>query len=95
MYSDKSVISALSSGYVGNVGAGKGVGDVVISGETVSLSISDADGVPAQAVKDKSITHDRTNDIIFFIIFLPFVINNYLTDSPFLNQKHFPFSKSP
>ena len=91
MYSDKSEISTLSSGYVGNVGAGEGV----ISGEAVALLILEDDGVAAQAVKDKSIVHDRTNDIIFFIIFLPFVINNYLTDSPFLNQKHFPFSKSP
>ena len=91
MYSDKSEISTLSSGYVGNVGAGEGV----ISGEAVALLILEDDGVAAQAVKDKSITHDRTNDIIFFIIFLPFIINNYLTDSPFLNQKHFPFSKSP
>ena len=78
---------------MGNTGVGEG--EAVTSGGVVSFSIPDEDGVTAQAVKDKSIVHDRTNDIIFFIIFLPFVINNYLTDSPFLNQKHFPFSKSP
>ena len=69
MYSDKSEISALSSGYVGNVGAGEGVGDAVISGEAVALLILEDDGVAAQAVKDKSITPDRIYDIIFFIVF--------------------------
>lgn len=54
---------------MGNTGAGEGVGESVTSGEAVSLSIADGDGVAAQAVKDKSITPDRIYDIIFFIVF--------------------------